>query len=420
MGKSRKETSDHDMAQETFIPHPKKTSKNMQFLKNSNRSAVLCALALKKASNRTELASYLNLTRMAISNIVNELRDHAIILEISSSENEGEMDHNPNGRPPKQLMLADWSISVICINIRRYSVSCMLMDINGNTKPPMTRPLPAHADNAFLMETVIKLIEEARETFPKIPIIGIGVSSIGPLDIYQKHLLNPPDFRNIRDVDIGAPLEERFHLPVYLDNDMNCSALAELYFGAGTACRDLVFLGLSAGVGAGIIMNEKILHGFGGFAGEVGHISINPIGPPCPCGQKGCIELYTRGENILENTGAASFEELNALLDQENPPRFVLNSIKQYIDAMHTLMVAVANSYDPNIMILGDIDIAFIKRFIPDLEEYMNSHMLNHGYKHIKVIPSALAEAASLYGAGSIVLQRVFEGELSLPMPYGG
>ena len=201
---------------------------------------------------------------------------------------------------------------------------------------------------------------------------------------------------------------------------MNCSALAELYFGAGTACRDLVFLGFSAGVGAGIIMNEKILHGFGGFAGEVGHISINPIGPPCPCGQKGCIELYTRGENILENTGAASFEELNALLDQENPPRFVLNSIKQYIDAMHTLMVAAANSYDPNIMILGDIDIAFIKRFIPDLEEYMNSHMLNHGYKHIKVIPSALAEAASLYGAGSIVLQRVFEGELSLPMPCGG
>lgn len=122
----------------------------------------------------------------------------------------------------------------------------------------------------------------------------------------------------------------------------------------------------------------------------------------------------------MENTGAASFEELNALLDQENPPRFVLNSIKQYIDAMHTLMVAAANSYDPNIMILGDIDIAFIKRFIPDLEEYMNSHMLNHGYKHIKVIPSALAEAASLYGAGSIVLQRVFEGELSLPMPCGG
>ena len=126
MGKSRKETSDHDMAQETFIPHLKKTSKNMQFLKNSNRSAVLCALALKKASNRTELASYLNLTRMAISNIVNELRDHAIILEVSSTENEGEMDHIPNGRPPKQLMLADWSISVICINIRRYSVPVCL------------------------------------------------------------------------------------------------------------------------------------------------------------------------------------------------------------------------------------------------------------------------------------------------------
>ena len=410
----------YDMTRESFVPQPKKASKNMQFLKNSNRSAVLCALALKKASNRTELASYLNLTRMAISNIVKELRDHAIILEVSSAENESESEHGPNGRPPKQLTLADWSITVICINIRRYSVSCMLMDINGNTRPPVTRCLPAHADNAFLMDTIIQLIEEVQQAFPQVPIIGIGVSSIGPLDIYQKHLLNPPDFRNIRNVDIGAPLEARFHLPVYLDNDMNCSALAELYFGAGISCRDLVFLGFSAGVGAGVIMNEKILHGFGGFAGEVGHISINPIGPPCPCGQNGCIELYTRGENILANAGVVSFEELNALLEQKNPPRFVLNSIKQYIDATHTLMVAVANSYDPNIMILGDIDIAFINRFLPDLEEYMNSHMLNHGYKHIKVIPSALAEAASLYGAGSIVLQRVFEGELPLPIPAGG
>lgn len=408
--------SDHNMAGETYIPQPKKASKNMQFLKNSNRSAVLCALALKKASNRTELASHLNLTRMAISNIVNELRDHAIIQEVSPAENDTESDHNPNGRPPKQLSLTDWSIAVICINIRRYSVSCMLMDINGNTKPPVTQPLPTLADNTFLMETIMLLIEETRQEHPQIPIIGIGISSIGPLDIYQKHLLNPPDFRNIRNVDIGSPLEARFHLPVYLDNDMNCAALAELYFGAGISCRDLVFLGFSAGVGAGVIMNEKILHGFGGFAGEVGHISINPVGPPCPCGQNGCIELYTRGENILANAGVASFAELNTLLDQENPPRFVLNSIKQYIDAMHTLMVAVANSYDPNILILGDIDIAFIKRFIPDLEEYMNSRMLNHGYKHIKVIPSALAESATLYGAGSIVLQRVFEGELLLPV----
>ena len=85
---------------------------------------------------------------------------------------------------------------------------------------------------------------------------------------------------------------------------------------------------------------------------------------------------------------------------------------------MHSLIVAVANSYDPDILILGDIDSTFINRFIPELEEYMNSHMLNHGYKHIKILPSAIGNAAPLDGAGSIVFQRVFGGELSLTSPY--
>ena len=215
-------------------------------------------------------------------------------------------------------------------------------------------------------------------------------------------------------MDSGEHLEHRFQLPVYIDNDMNCSALAELYFGKGRARRDLVFLGFSAGVGAGIIMNEKILHGFGGFAGEVGHISIDPNGPLCSCGQRGCIELYTSGENLLRNLGLKNFKELNDLLDRPNPPMYIFNCINEYLRTLRTLMVLVANSYDPDIIILGDIDTVFISRFIPELEEYMNTHMLNQGYKHISIVSSLLGEKAPLFGAGSIVFQKVFSGELPL------
>lgn len=393
----------------------KYTSKNMQFLKSSNRAAVIRALALKKASSRTELALYLNLTRMTISNIVNELRDEAFIQESEP----GNSCSNPpsNGRPAKRLTLTDWTITSICIHIRRYSVSCMLMDLKGNTDFHSSSSLPEDADNRLLMNILFAQIQEIVDKASGIPIIGIGIASIGPLDIYKKHLLNPPDFRNIRDLDIGGPLEARFHLPVYMDNDMNCSSLAELFFGNGISRRDLVFLGFSSGVGAGIIMNEKIIHGFGGFAGEVGHISINPLGPLCPCGQHGCIELYTRGEHILKNVGLKTFQELNQILDEEEPPRFILNCMKEYLDAMHSLVVAIANSYDPDILILGDIDPVFMNRFIPELEEYMNSHMLNQGYKHIRIMPSAIGTKAPLYGAGSIVFQRIFDCELILTPP---
>lgn len=401
------------MIKEPFSRQPKRTSKNMQYLKNSNRAAVIRALALKKASNRTELASILNLTRMAISNIVNELREECLIQETSQTADDTAL--SPNGRPPRKLMITDWSIPAICINIRRYSVSCMLMDIKGNTSFLSSRALPAGADNDTLMSTLISMIAEIIDRSPGIPILGIGISSIGPLDIYQKKILNPPDFRDIRNLDIGDTLKKQFSLPVFMDNDMNCSALAELFFGSGMCHRDFVFLGFSSGVGAGIIMNEKIIHGFGGFAGEVGHISINPYGPLCPCGQNGCIELYTRGENILRNIGLKDFKELNQLLDSHETPLFILNSINEYQRAMHSLLVAVANSYDPDIIILGDIDLAFIQRFIPEFEDYVNQHMLTHGYKHIKIISSSLTGTAPLYGAGSIVFQRIFDGEIALP-----
>lgn len=403
------------MGNDVLYLYPKRTSKNMQYLKNSNRAAVIRALALKKATSRTGLASYLNLTRMAVGNIVNELLEEQILRE-SEEQSETFPDAIPtNGRPPRHLTISDWAITAVCINIRRYSVSGMLMDIKGNQKLHSVQSLPPNADNKILSDILISMIEGLLQNISASSIVGIGISSIGPLDIYKKCILTPPDFRQIKNLKIGDLLEEHFHLPVYIDNDMNCSALAEFYFGCGISHRDLVFLGFSSGVGAGIIMNEKILHGFGGFAGEVGHISINPFGAVCPCGQRGCIELYTRGENVLKNLGLETFEELNTFLDAEAPPQFILNCIQEYINAMHSLVVAVANSYDPDIVILGDIDITFIKRFIPDLEEYMNAHMLSHGYKHIPILPSVLASDAPLYGAGSIVFQRIFNGEIPLP-----
>lgn len=395
------------------ISEPKTSSHNLQYLKNKNRAATLTALALNKAASRTELSHELGLTRMAISNIINELISESIVQEIPYSNLEEASNITANGRRPKKLILTNWKINSICINIRRYSVSSMLMDVNGNTAYHCSYTLPEKADNQYLIHLLENSIDAIAGKSQNLPIVGIGISSIGPLDIYKKQILNPPDFRDIRDLNIGEILEQKYNLPVFIDNDMNCSSLAEHFWGAGISHRDLVFLGFSSGVGAGIIMNDKIIHGMGGFAGEVGHISINPYGPLCPCGQKGCIELYTRGENILQNTGLKSFAELNDFLDSDNTPFYISKCIDEYLSAMKTLVVTIANSYDPDIVILGDIDKTFISRYISELEEYMNKFMLNHGYKHIPIVNSTLGASAPLYGAGSIVFQRIFNGELS-------
>jgi len=396
---------------------PKRVSKNIHFLKTSNRGAIIRALALNKATTRTALAKNLKLTNMAISKIVNELMSESIIVEIPIPQSIGDNFSTGNGRKPIQLAIRKWSINTICINIRRYCVSAMIMDINGNTDFLSSTQLPPKGNNDVLLDILVSMVDKLMSLAKELPIIGIGISSIGPLDIYKNRLLNPPDFCNISDVDIGTPLSMRFNLPVFMDNDMNSSALAEYYFGNGQSHKNMVFLGFSSGVGAGVIMKEKLIHGCSGFAGEVGHISINPSGSLCPCGQHGCIELYTRGEYILKNIGVNSFLELNHILDSDAPPQFVLNSLQSYKDAMCTLMVTIANCYDPEVIVLGDIDITFITRFIPEFESYMNKHMLNQGYKTIKLLPSTLGESAPLYGSGSIVFKTIFDGSLPLINP---
>lgn len=171
---------------------------------------------------------------------------------------------------------------------------------------------------------------------------------------------------------ISHSIDRIIELPVYMDNDMNCSALAELFYGSGRNCRDIVFIGFKHGVGAGVIMNEKILHGSGGFAGEVGHVSINPRGMLCACGQRGGIEVYTSEDNALKNMGVQDIHQLNALLDCGHTPEYILRCLEEYIEVMQTLTTMLANAYDPEVIIFEKGEESLQHRYMNEIEEYTN------------------------------------------------
>lgn len=384
------------------------TSKNMQYLRIHNRGDVIKTLALGRAANRAELALQLNLSKMAIGNIITELIEASIVEEYFL-----ENDKTSNGRRAKNLRIRPWSIASVCVWISRGSVWTMLMDITRNTMCEEHFAIPDNCNNSLLIELISHSIEQIIHRNKKINIIGIGIASIGPLDIYNGIILNPPNFCRIRNLDLLKTLKKKFGLPVYMDNDMNCSALAELFYGSGRNCRDVVFIGFKHGVGAGVIMNEKILHGSGGFAGEVGHISINPQGALCACGQRGCIEVYTSEDNALKNTGVQDIHQLNQLLDCEHTPEYILRCLEEYRQAMQTLTTLLANVYDPEVIIFENGEESLQHRYMNEIEEYTNQHMLNHGYKHIKVIDGILDKPA-LCGAGYIVFQHIMDGTLQI------
>ena len=129
---------------------------------------------------------------------------------------------------------------------------------------------------------------------------AIGISAPCPADIPNGILTAPTNNKKWRNVPLKKYLSEQFGIETYFDNDANAGVLAEWFFGAGKGAKDVIYLTMSTGIGGGIIANGKLVQGASFHAGEIGHMVMNPEGPECSCGLKGCYEAYCGGVAIAQ------------------------------------------------------------------------------------------------------------------------
>ncbi len=145
-------------------------------------------------------------------------------------------------------------------------------------------------------------------------LLGIGVGSPGPLELPAGILHHPPNLPGFDGLNLSTELERRVGRPVAVNSDANLAAYGEFLLGAGKSCHvdSLLALTLGTGVGCGIILDRKIWQGMQGAAGESGHGPIDPNGPPCPCGARGCLEMYASATAIVRRArelGLRSMEQ---------------------------------------------------------------------------------------------------------------
>lgn len=167
----------------------------------------------------------------------------------------------------------------------------------GNVLAQRRRPTESSGDPRVDVE---RIAEEARSLLSEAGVApgalrAIGIAAPGPLDPGRGALCQPPNLPGWDDVPLCDWLAELLGAPAYLENDANAAALAEWRYGAGQGCRDMVYLTMSTGVGAGLILDGRLHRGSTGNAGEVGHLPIEWNGDPCSCGRRGCLEAYVGG-----------------------------------------------------------------------------------------------------------------------------
>ena len=258
------------------------------------------------------------------------------------------------------------------VDIGGTNLKAGLVDENGVLLATQKMKVASIADDDGLAWTVASLVQELAHTvnLSVSDVASVGVGVPGTVEIRSgsiNYTCNLP-LRNV-------PLRKLFHrylsIPLYIENDANCAALAEFLVGAGRDSKRFVTITLGTGVGAGIVHNGKIYHGANGMAGEVGHMVIQRGGLPCPCGRHGCWEQYASATALKRMTAAALAAHPHSILAQvvaENEGRVSGQSAfiaarrgdpvgqqvcNEYVDYLACGVVNVVNIFQPDTLAIG-------------------------------------------------------------------
>jgi len=181
------------------------------------------------------------------------------------------------------------------IDIGGGSIKATLTDREGQILEESKLQTNPNWENHEFLENLVSLIS----SFLSHSISGIGIGSPGPIDIERGIIHYSANLVNLKDVHLVSYLQERFSLPVFLNNDANCAALGEYYFGAGQGVENLLVFTLGTGLGAGWVWKGELFNGYMGNGMELGHTTVVMDGALCGCGKRGCAESYFSARGLL-------------------------------------------------------------------------------------------------------------------------
>lgn len=333
------------------------------------------------------------------------------------------------GRRAIRLRINENAMYAIGIRFARHYVKCGLFNVKGELISSCFQTL----NNASVQQTVDVIKDligqtlqnsgEARER-----IVGIGISAPGPLLAREGKIAlisNSPGWRNVSLVDM---IQSQFGIPTLIEHDANVSVLAERWFGKGKLSQNLVYIAAGRGVGAGVLVNGSIYSGNLNVAGEIGHTTINYSGPVCDCGNRGCLEMYCSSLAFARHAKEVATSKQPpgwpAACDLDAEAVFclaragdsvALELIHQAGRFMGIGVVNVINSYNPDMIILGDEMAEAGEPWLKAIKEVVKERVIPELSNETTIELSELDIEPAFLGAGTLVIKRTFENLSQLP-----
>lgn len=385
------------------MPHPN--------VKNINKHAVLDQIRFTPGGiSRAELAHRMDLSRAAMTTIVNDLLKSGIVHETESRNGQ-------SGRPPIMLQINPTRGRVIGIDMGATHLTIALANLASQVIDEIEipfditqGPIPCLAQTDALLT---ELLEKNDTRIEHILAIGMGVP--GPIANQSGGVIAPPIMPGWDGFPIRKEMETKWRVPISLNNDAELGMLGEWAFGAGRGEDYLAYIKVGSGIGAGLLMNGQVYQGATGSAGEIGHLTIEENGPRCDCGSNGCLEALAGGKAIAHQAYEVVKSGKPSLLTSMGPPeeltardvvaaarRGDLPSQQIITRAGSYLGIAIAgvvNLFNPRVIIIGGGVSQIGDLFLQPIRDTVKRRSLAGAAQVIKINTAILHRRSSIMGA---------------------
>lgn len=392
-----------------------------EIVEKLNKDAVLDLIRTTPSGiSRAEIAQLLAVSRSTVSVIVDDLIAIGLVVERGVGVSRG-------GRRPIVLQLNADSGRVVGVDMGATHLLVIVADLLGQVLAETETPLDIAAGPEIYLRRTFAVVDESLQTaqcsLADVCAIGVGVP--GPVIADKGIVSAPPIMPGWDDFAIRQRLTDYWRKPITLDNDADLGALGEWAYGSGQGESNLVYIKIGTGIGCGILLGGKIYHGVLGTAGEIGHVTISEDGPPCTCGNYGCLEAMAGGRAIAQRAQLAiKAGQRTQLMDMNHHHEITARDVAVAAQAGDTVsqqllsdagrhigsaIASLINLLNPGVVLVGGGVTNAGDFLLNPIRQAVNERTMRPSLRAARIERAGLGRCSTAMGAVSLALTTTFQ-----------
>jgi glucokinase len=303
----------------------------------------------------------------------------------------------------------------IGVDLGGTNLRAAAIDSEGQVLHRVSAPAFYDAGPERVVKDSASVIDDVRSRVSSDGLHGVGIGVPGFIDIDAGVVVGAANLPGFEGFPVRDEIQQQLGTKIILENDANAAALGEMWRGAGKDVKDLILLTLGTGIGGGIIIDGRVLHGFLGMAGEFGHMTVFPDGNPCGCGNCGCLEKHASATAVAamgrmmhfgrETTSATVYELAKAGNERA---KLVFDSMGR---ALGVAIASLINIFNFPLYLLSGGPLPAWELFAPSMFSEVKKRSFTYARTGTRIEKAALGADAGLFGAAYLPLQHAAAGD---------